>query len=78
MSNKTKDRIPLYKLLSIFLLAVMMLTACATPTPAPTQDPGPIQTQAVQTSVSQLTASAPTPGPTQYRLLPDRQLLSRS
>ncbi len=65
MSNKMKDRIPLYKLMSIFLLAVMVLTACATPTPAPTQDPGPIQTQAVQTSVSQMTASAPTSGPTQ-------------
>ena len=66
MSNKTKDRIPLYKLMSIFLLAVMVLTACATPTPAPapTPDVAQVQTQAVQTSVSQLTASAPTPLPT--------------
>jgi uncharacterized protein YraI len=64
MSNKMNNRIPLYSLMSIFLLAVIILTACATPTPAPTQDPGPIQTQAVQTSISQMTASAPTPGPT--------------
>ena len=66
MSNKTKDRIPLYKLMSIFLLAVMVLTACATPTPAPepTPDVAQVQTQAVQTSVSQLTASAPTPAAT--------------
>jgi uncharacterized protein YraI len=64
MSTKTKNRIPL-KLLSIFLLAVMVLTACASPTPAPTQDPGPIQTQAALDTINALTASAPTPGPTQ-------------
>lgn len=64
MSNYTKNRIPL-KLLSIFLLAVMVLSACTTPTPAPTQDPGPIQTQAAQDVINNLTASAPTPGPTQ-------------
>jgi uncharacterized protein YraI len=65
MNYKMKDRIPLYKLLSIFLLAVMVLTACATPTPAPTQDPGPIQTQAALDTINGLTAAAPTPGPTQ-------------
>jgi uncharacterized protein YraI len=52
--------------MSIFLLAVMVLTACATPTPAPepTPDVAQVQTQAVQTSVSQMTASAPTQLPT--------------
>ena len=66
MSNKTKDKIPLYKLLSVFLLAVMVLSACATPTPAPapTPDVAQVQTQAVQTSVSQMTAAAPTPAAT--------------
>jgi uncharacterized protein YraI len=56
----------MYRLMSIFLLAVMVLTACATPTPAPapTPDVAQIQTQAALDTINSITASAPTPLPT--------------
>jgi len=53
--------------ISLVLLAALILSACApAATPAPTQDPSTIQTQAAQTVVADLTAQAPPPAePTQ-------------
>ncbi len=45
------------------LVLSLLLSACASPTPAPTQDPSAIQTQAAQTVVADLTANAPAPTP---------------
>jgi uncharacterized protein YraI len=53
--------------ISLVLLTALILSACApAATPAPTQDPASIQTQAAQTVVADLTAQAPPPAePTQ-------------
>jgi uncharacterized protein YraI len=51
-------------LIVVLAVIALVLSACATPTPAPTQDVALIQTQAAQTIVADLTANAPPP-PTQ-------------
>src|SRR5512134_979778 len=62
-------------LFSLTLLGILVLSACATPTPppaaAPTQDVAAVQTQSAQTVVADLTAGAPTVTPPPPGLTPD-------
>jgi uncharacterized protein YraI len=54
------------------LAAALILSACApAPTPAPTQDVGAIQTEAVQTAMAQVAAGAPTVTPPPPGATPD-------
>jgi uncharacterized protein YraI len=47
--------------LTVLIAMTLVISACATPTPAPTQDIGMVQTQAAQTVVADLTQNAPAP-----------------